>query len=132
MNKNLDTIEKAKSIFLDGLNSFQKENFETAERKFLEVLELVPDRLSAIQNLISLYIAINDKNKLKELLTKYNHLKHEKEIVYGVAYNFFFEKKYSDSIKLCNELIKEKNFQLSAFDLLASNFKKKKIIFRCS
>ena len=132
MSKNLDIIEKAKSIFLEGLNSFQKENFETAERKFLEVLELVPDRLSAIQNLISLYIAINDKNKLKELLTKYNHLNHEKEIIYGVAYHYFFENKYADSIKLCNELIKEKNFQLSAFDLLASNLKKKKIIFRCS
>ena len=127
MSKNIDIIEKAKSIFLDGLNSFQKENFETAERKFLEVLELVPDRLSAIQNLISLYIATNDKNKLKELLKKYNHLNHEKEIVYGEAYNFFFENKYSVSIKLCNELIKDKNFQLSAFDLLASNFKKKKL-----
>jgi len=53
VNKNLNIIEKAKSIFLEGLNSFQKENFEVAERKFLEVLELVPDRLSAIQNLIS-------------------------------------------------------------------------------
>ena len=127
MNKNLDTIEKAKSIFLEGLNYFQKDDYETAESKFLEVLELVPDRISTIQNLISLYITTSEKNKLKKLLTKYNHLNHRKEIVYGTAYHYFFENKYSDSIKLCNELIKEKDFQFTAFDLLASNFKKKKL-----
>ena len=132
MNKNLDIFEKAKSIFSDGLDSFQKEDYIGAESKFLEALELIPDRLSVIQNLISIYIATSNKVKLKDLLIKYNHLKREKEIVYGIAYNYHFEKNYSESIKLCNELIKEKNYQLSAYDLLASNFKKKKIIFRCS
>ena len=127
MNKNLDIFEKAKLIFSDGLDFFQKEDYIGAESKFLEALELIPDRLSVIQNLISIYIATSDKVKLKDLLIKYNHLKREKEIVYGIAYNYHFEKNYSESIKLCNELIKEKNYQLSAYDLLASNFKKKKL-----
>ena len=127
MNKNLDIFEKAKSSFLEGLNSFQKEEYEIAEVKFLESLELFPNRLSTIQNLISLYITTSEKDKLKDLLKKHSHLKHEKEIVYGMAYDYFFNQKYSESIKLCNELLKEKDHRHSALDLLASNFKKKKL-----
>ena len=123
----MDTFEKAKSSFLEGLECFQKEEYEIAEIKFLESLRLYPDRLSTIQNLISLYIATNEKNRLKDLLIKHKHLNHEKEITYGIAYDNFFDQKYSESIQLCKELINQKNHRSSALDLLASNFKKKKL-----
>mgnify|MGYP001165355737 FL=1 len=127
MNKNLEKFEKAKATFLDGLNLFQKEDYILAEKKFLESLDLMPDRLSIIQNLIAVYIKINDKDKLREILKKYNHLSNEKEILYGIAYNHFFDGRYSESITLCEKLLKDKDLRYSIIDLLASNYKKNKL-----
>ena len=58
------------------------------------------------------------------------HFNHKKEILYGIAFNFHFDKKFSESIKICEKLINYKDFRYSIQDLLASNYKKKKIIFK--
>ena len=52
----LNDFEKAKKLFQQGLNNFQKENYKKAEADFIESLNLAPDRLTTLHNLI-LYIS---------------------------------------------------------------------------
>ena len=124
---NINNFEKAKNLFQQGLNNLQEENYEDAEVDFLECLKLVPDRLSTLHNLISVYIAIKQKNKLKEILKSYNHLINENEILYGFAFDQYFDQNYSKSIEICKKLITLDKFKHSISDLLASNFKKQKL-----
>ena len=67
---NSSSFEKAKILFQDGLVDFQNEKYEKAEINFLESLKLLPDRLSTIQNLISTYVATEQKKKLKKNFRK--------------------------------------------------------------
>ena len=127
---NSSSFEKAKILFQEGLVDFQNEKYEKAEINFLESLKLLPDRLSTIQNLISTYAATEQKQKLKETLENYKHLKKEKEILYGIAYDHFFEENYTKSIEICENLINFEKFRHSSFDLLASNFKKQKLFLK--
>ena len=127
---NSSSFEKAKILFQEGLVDFQNEKYEKAEINFLESLKLLPDRLSTIQNLISTYAATEQKQKLKETLENYKHLKKEKEILYGIAYDHFFEENYTKSIEICENLINFEKFRHSSFDLLASNFKKQKLFLQ--
>jgi len=125
-----ENFEKAKLFFLKGLNFFQGENYDLAEKNLLESLKLLPQRMSTIHNLISIYIVTNQKKKLKELLENNVHFNHKKEILYGIAFDFYFDKKFSESIKICMELINYKDFRYSIQDLLASNYKKKKLFLK--
>ena len=61
----VNDLEKAKDLFQQGLNNLQDENYEDAEAKLLECLKLVPNRTSTLQNLIALYIATEQKKKIK-------------------------------------------------------------------
>ena len=124
---NSNSFEKAKKLFIQGLNNLQKENYEDAESDLLESLKLVPNRLSTLHNLFSVYIATEQKNKLKEILKSHNHLINENEIQYGYAYDQYFDQNYSKSIEFCEKLISQDKFKDSISDLLASNFKKQKL-----
>ena len=124
---NQENFEKAKLLFQEGLNYLLKEQYENAELNFLKSLKLLPDRLSTIQNLISIYIATEQKKKLKETLDNYKHLNKENKILYGIAYDYFFDKNFSKSIEICKNLLKIKEFKDSITDLLASNFKEQKL-----
>jgi ADP-heptose:LPS heptosyltransferase len=124
---NINNFEKAKKLFQQGLNNLHEENHKDAEVDFLECLKLVPDRLSTLHNLISVYITIKQKNKLKEILKSYNHLINENEIQYGFAFDQYFDQNYSKSIEICKKLITLDKFKHSISDLLASNFKKQKL-----
>ena len=124
---NQENFEKAKLLFQEGLNYLLKEQYENAELNFLKSLKLLPDRLSTIQNLISIYIATEQKKKLKETLDNYKHLNKENKILYGIAYDYFFDKNFSKSIEICKNLLKIKEFRDSITDLLASNFKEQKL-----
>ena len=64
----LKSIEKAKILFEKGLFDFQKEIYESAELNFLNALKLAPNRLSILNNLISVYISTKQKEKLKDIL----------------------------------------------------------------
>ena len=128
--ENKNNFEKAKEFFQQGLSNLQKENYKDAEVNFLESLKLVPNRLTTLNNLISVYIATEQKNKLKEILKSYHHLINENEIQYGLAFDQYFDQNYSKSIEICQKLITLDKFKYSISDLMASNFKKKKIIFR--
>ena len=102
---NLNDFEKAKKFFQQGLNNLQDEKYEDAEVNFLESLKLVPNRVSTLQNLISVYIATEQKNKLKEIIKSHNHLINEHEIQYGLAFDQYFDENYSKSIEICQKLI---------------------------
>ena len=53
---NTKTFNEAKFKFIEGIKFFNEENYELAEKNFLESLDLAPQRLSAISNLIKIYI----------------------------------------------------------------------------
>jgi len=127
---NLNNLEKAKILFQQGLTNLQKEKYEDAELNFLESLKFVPDRLSTVNNLISVYVATEQKNKLKEILKSYKHLNNENEIQYGFAYDQYFDQNYSKSIEICEKLITLDEFKHSISDLLASNFIKQKLFLK--
>jgi len=126
----INDFEKAKKLFQQGLNNLQDENHEDAEVNLLECLKLVPNRISTLQNLISVYISTKQKNKLKEIIKSHNHLINEHEIQYGFAFDQYFDQNYSKSIEICKKLINLDKFKYSISDLLASNFKKQKLFLQ--
>ena len=91
---NSESLNQAKSRFLDGIKFFNEENYELAEKNFLESLNLAPKRLSVISNLIKIYVITKQFQKLDEILTKYKDLNNNKEILFGEAYSFFFQRKF--------------------------------------
>ena len=129
MNRKIN-FEKAKKLFQQGLNNLQNENYEDAEVKLLECLKLVPNRISTLHNLIAIYIATEQKNKLKEIINSHNHLINEYEMQYGFAFDQYFDQNYSKSIEICKKLINLEKFKYSISDLLASNFKKQKLFLQ--
>ena len=62
MYKNI--LDKAKSHFNMGLKLFNDCNYLESEDEFLYALELFPERLSIISNLIKIYIITEDIKKL--------------------------------------------------------------------
>ena len=123
---NSDNFTTAKNFFDEGLRLYQEESYGAAEIFFLKSLSLLPNRLSTIRNLISIYIKTYQLNKLEEILIKYESLSGNNEILFGLAFQFHFKKDYSKSINICEQLIKIDEFKYSIQDLLASNYKKKK------
>ena len=123
-------LENAKIFFEKGLKFFQEENYEQAENLFLESLKLAPGRLSIIRNLISIYIKNNQKKKLDIFLDSHKKLYKEKEVLFGLAFNFFYKKNYTKSIEICEELLVYQEYKNSIEDLLASNYKKKKFFLK--
>ena len=121
-----NTLEKAKIHFEKGLNFFNNIKYNLAEKEFIFCLELVPDRLSAISNLIKIYITQEDTAKLENLLAKLHHIKNEKEVQFGIAYKKYFNHKYDESIIICKNLLNFLELEIEALDLLAANYLKKK------
>ena len=125
-----NNYEKANELWKQGLNNLQCKNYDAAEVNFLECLKLAPNEISIIQNLIGIYIATEQKKKLKEILNSHKHLVNKHEIQYGFAFDQYFDQNYSKSIEICKKLINLDNFKYSISDLLASNFKKQKLFLQ--
>ena len=122
-------FNKAKLCFENGVKHFKNYQYKKAEEEFFNSLEFLPDRLSVISNLIQIYINTENKAGLNNLLFKYKHLKKEKEIGLGFAYQEYFNNRNDDSINFCNNLLKhenDKDFQLKLFNLIAANNSRKK------
>lgn len=119
---------KAKSLFEEGTSYMQSSNYVDAEKKFLKSLEIVPDRISTLSNLIQIYVVEEAKEKLENFLNKYIHLKREVEIKLGYAYLDYFNKKYDISLKQCFEILNDQNDIdiMKLYDLIASNYLKTK------
>ena len=60
-----NNLENAKNLFQDGIKYLQQENYEIAEKKFIDSLKFAPGRLSIIHNLISIYINTNQKDTVE-------------------------------------------------------------------
>ena len=125
-NMKIDKLASAKKFFEEGINFLKIEDYQNAEKNFIKSLDLFPKRLSIIHNLISIYINTNQKNKLKDILNRFQNLNNEKEIKYGKAFLYYFDEDFLKSIEICKELIKEARFKEAIEDLLAANFKKQK------
>lgn len=126
----LEKFNNAKELFEKGLNFYQKEDYDLAEKSFLQSLEIIPDRLSTVRNLISIFVKTNQIEKLNQILEKYKHLSDKKEILYGLAFSFHYKKEYEKSITICKKLITYVEFENSIQDLLASNYKKTKFFLK--
>ena len=123
----LENINKAKSLFYEGMEYLQENNYSNAEEKFLSALNLLPERLSIVGNLFTIYFNTNNKDELKNLLNKYKNYSSEKEILYGKAINFYFEENFTESIKTCEQLLKFDEIKEAILDLLALNYQKKNL-----
>jgi len=102
-------IQKSKEFFLSGIKYLQNEDFENAEKDFLESFNLTPDRLSIINNLIQIYIHNEDAIKLENLIKKIDKTHIDTfEAQSGYAYLYFFKKKYEESSNILKK-IKSRN-----------------------
>ena len=102
-------IQKSKEFFLSGIKYFQNEDFENAEKDFLESFNLTPDRLSIINNLIQIYIHNEDAIKLENLIKKIDETHIDTfEAQSGRAYLHYFKKKYTKSSNILKK-IKSRN-----------------------
>ena len=97
-------FEKSNKIFSEGLNYLVNEDFDNAEKKFLESYELTPDRTSIFSNLVQIYIKLEKINKLSDFLKK--NYKFEETFDYNIGLGFlnFFKKKYQTSLNICEGL----------------------------
>ncbi len=99
-------IQKSKEFFLSGIKYLQNEDFENAEKDFLESFNLTPDRLSIINNLIQIYIHNEDAIKLENLIKKIDKTHIDTfEAQSGYAYLHFFKKKYVESSNILKNKI---------------------------
>jgi len=126
-------LNKAKSHFNLGLELFHDCKYLESEHEFLYALELFPERLSIISNIIKIYITTEDANKLHSFLERFQHLNNKQEIILGHAYKYYFYKQYDHSIDLCSKLIKQifsekviSVTEIDAHNLIAKNLTKKK------
>ena len=123
----MNNFELGKKKFESGLSLLLEEKYIAAEVEFIESLKLVPDRISTIKNLILIYIKTENKEKISKLLNNNKHLEKNTELIFAKAYEDFFNKRYEDSIALCNIIIQklDKELQFETLGLLASCHKEK-------
>ena len=62
----MNDVEKAKQLFIDGLNDIENKQFKQAEKKFLKSLQLVPNRESVLNNLSSVQMRLNKYEDAKK------------------------------------------------------------------
>ena len=55
----MDDLETAKQFFFEGLQFLEANNFQAAEMQFARSLELIPDRVSTLNNLSAVKIKLN-------------------------------------------------------------------------
>ena len=108
----MNNFELGKKNFEDGLSLFLEKKYNEAEIKFIESLKIVPDRISTIKNLLLIYIINENKNKISNLLINYKHLEKETVLIFAKAYENFFNRKYNDSIFICNLIISKLDNEL--------------------
>lgn len=73
----MDPIETARTLFFEGLDLLSREQFGAAEEKFLAVLRIVPDRVSALNNLAATQIRLGKLAEARSHVTKIIELEPE-------------------------------------------------------
>lgn len=123
-------LNKAKIFFEKGINYYLEGSYELAENAFNDSLNLAPDRLSIIDNLIKVYVKTEKIKELKILIDKHNHLSNKKELQLGLAYYDFLKGNYDDSIKIINQIKNNIEVKYQVYDLLAQIYIKKKLFIK--
>jgi len=121
---------KAKVFFEKGINFYLEGSYELAENAFKESLNLAPDRLSVINNLIKIYVKTEKIKELKSLIDKHNHLSNKEEIQLGLAYYNFLKENYDVSIKIIDQVKNNIEIKNQASDLLAQIYIKQKFFLK--
>lgn len=117
-------FNQAKTHFELGLKFLKEKRLDDAEKQFITSLNILPDRLSTINNLIEIYIQKRNKAKLDFFLNSIPHLKNKEVIMFGFAYLKHFKNEYEESLKICKK-IKELD-QTQVLKLVAKNYTKQK------
>lgn len=63
----MDNFESAKKSFFEGLRLLEANNYQGAENQFTRALELIPDRVSTLNNLATVKIRLNKLAEAEEL-----------------------------------------------------------------
>ena len=66
----MDDFETAKQLFFEGLQLLEATNFQAAEMQFARSLELVPDRVSTLNNLCAVKIKLKKFAEAEEFALK--------------------------------------------------------------
>ena len=66
----MDNFETAKQLFFEGLRLLGTKNFQGAEIQFARSLEIMPDRVSTLNNLSAVKIRLNKFSEAEELALK--------------------------------------------------------------
>jgi tetratricopeptide (TPR) repeat protein len=66
----MDVFETAKQFFVEGLHLLETNNPQAAERQFARSLELIPDRVSTLNNLSAVKIRLNKFAEAEEFARK--------------------------------------------------------------
>jgi Flp pilus assembly protein TadD len=66
----MDDFETAKQFFVEGVRLLEANNFQAAEMQFARSLELVPDRVSTLNNLSAIKIRLNKFTEAEDLALK--------------------------------------------------------------
>lgn len=128
MNVNQKNLNQAKIFFENGLENLLKSNYSEAEKYFLKSLEIIPNRISTISNLIQIYFLKKEISKLNDFLNRFLHLQSDQEIQFGYACLNYLKGDYNSSIILCKKIIHKKvNIdENKVINLLAINYRKNK------
>jgi len=66
----MDDFETARQFFLEGLRLLEANNFQAAEEKLARALEIIPDRVSTLNNLSAVKFKLNKLVEAEELALK--------------------------------------------------------------
>ena len=66
---NPSAFEQAKGFFLRGLESYHRQQYEEAERLLSLSLDILPERLSTLTNIVTVLIKLHKYEKASEILT---------------------------------------------------------------
>lgn len=66
----MNDFEKAKQLFMEGLNFIETNDYQAAEIRFTRALELVPNRVSTLNNLATIKIRLGKFKEAEELARK--------------------------------------------------------------
>lgn len=93
-------LENARKMFVEGLDYYEKKEYITAEKRFIESLRLSPDRLSTLTNLIATLLKLNKLSKANYYLKHSLSLYPDDEVLHlneGLCY--IKQKKLSNAIE---------------------------------
>ena len=119
-------FDKGKLCFEDGLKYLNKQDYQSAKLSFLKSLDLVPNRISTIHNLINIFFFLKDKKELDYLIIRYDHLKNENVLKLAKAFLSYLNNEINNSLNFCDQITcsKDDDIYYDLKKLYAKNYLK--------